>query len=96
MELQGPTKDRYISFCNIECDKNADKLIAMLDKHLEAGTGSEQWRNYFREKRSEQVRMGRDNLNLIGNQINPLYEYFDECDDEEAQSLLYQLEQECC
>ncbi|TCS38874.1 N(2)-fixation sustaining protein CowN [Reinekea marinisedimentorum] len=96
MEVQNSTKDRYISFCDIECDKNADKLIAMLDGHLEAGSGSEQWRVYFSKKRAEQKQMGRDNLNLIGNQINPLYEYFDECDDEAAQDLLYQLEQECC
>ena len=29
--------DRYISFCNIECDQNADLLISFLDKHLDAG-----------------------------------------------------------
>lgn len=89
-------RDRYVSFCDIDCDKNADRLISMLDQHLSAGHGGEQWCQYFFNKRDEQKRMGRDNLNLVGNQINPLYEYFDACEDTDARELLYQLEQECC
>ena len=88
--------DRYVSFCGIACDENSDKLIAMLDKHLRANHGSAEWQKYFNAKITEQKRMGRDNLNLIGNQTNPLYEYFNECEDSEATDLLYKVEQECC
>lgn len=40
--------------------------------------------------------MQRDNLNFIGNQTNPLYEYFEVCEDTQALELLYKIEQECC
>ena len=88
--------DRYVTFCDIECDENADKLVAMLVEHLQAGHGGGLWCEYFSKKRREQQRMQRDNLNLVGNQINPLYEYFEACDDQTATELLYRLEQECC
>lgn len=91
-----PHSDRYISFCNIACDENSDKLIAMLNKHLDAKHGNPKWQEYFHLKCLEQKNMQRDNLNLIGNQTNPLYEYFTECADQEALDLLYQIEQECC
>lgn len=88
--------DRYISFCGIDCDEKADKLITILEKHLQAKDGQTLWQKYFSDKCAEQKRMGRDNLNLIGNQINALYEYFNDCADKEAADLLYQIEQECC
>lgn len=88
--------DRYVSFCNIACDENADKLIGMLDAHIKAPNGHEKWQQYFSDKRAEQQRMAHDNLHFIGNQINTLYAYFKECKDSVALELLYQLEQECC
>ncbi|TXR53030.1 N(2)-fixation sustaining protein CowN [Reinekea thalattae] len=92
----GTTKDRYVTFCDIECDRNANELIAKLDRLIAEGRGSEQWRHYFRQKREEQLAREHDNLHLIGNQINPLYEFFNEVEDEQAVELLYQIEQECC
>ncbi|GAA5214885.1 N(2)-fixation sustaining protein CowN [Corallincola platygyrae] len=88
--------DRYISFCGIECDAMADELIAKLEHNISRQTGAQQWRDYFTQKRVEQQKMGRDNLHFIGNQTNPLYEYFEDCGDELATALLYQIEQECC
>lgn len=88
--------DRYVSFCNIDCDQNADRLIEMLDHHIAAGNGSELWQKYFIGKRAEQKKMQRDNLNFVGSQTNPLYEYFEDCEDQTATDLLYQIEQECC
>ena len=88
--------DRYISFSGIACDENADKLMAMLEKHLLAHHGAEQWQQYFNNKRAEQKRMHHDNLNLVGSQVNPLYEYFNDCEDQEALDLLFKIEQECC
>ena len=88
--------DRYISFCNIDCDNNANLLVSMLERHLTANHGHAQWHSYFENKRQEQANMQRDNLNFVGNQLNMLYEYFRECDDQNALDLLYQIEQECC
>ena len=76
--------------------KNADKLIGILDKHIEDGDGKEKWQQYFSNKREEQLCMSHDNLHFIGNQINMLYEYLKDCEDAVGLKLLYQLEQECC
>ncbi|MEI6894704.1 MAG: N(2)-fixation sustaining protein CowN [Colwellia sp.] len=88
--------DRYISFFGIACDENADKLVSMLETHLHANHGAVQWQQYFNHKRIEQKRMQHDNLNLVGSQVNALYEYFNECKDQQALDLLYKIEQECC
>ncbi|GGA88108.1 hypothetical protein GCM10011369_32770 [Neiella marina] len=90
------TTDRYISFCGIECDANADKLIEMLKLNLSQKKGGGTWGQYFEMKFKEQHSVGSDNLHFIGNQLNPLYEYFEACGDSEAEALLYQIEQECC
>lgn len=88
--------DRYVSFCGIDCDLKADKLIAMLEQHLATGNGDAKWQDYFHQKRAQQAKNNQDNLNFIGHQTNTLYEYFDICQDQEATKLLYQIEQECC
>jgi hypothetical protein len=94
--MSDETTDRYITFCNIDCDENAERLMALLEQHLDAKDGDAKWHNYFIKKRQEQQSTGRDNLNFVGHQINALYEYFEECGDQMASDLLYQVEQECC
>ncbi|GLS92531.1 hypothetical protein GCM10007916_36030 [Psychromonas marina] len=89
-------EDRYISFLGIGCDGNADRLIGMLDKHLNAANGEAKWQRYFAQKRQQQVQFKHDNLNFIGHQTNTLYEYFNSCEDQQALSLLYKIEQQCC
>lgn len=93
---QGAKTDRYVSFCGIDCDLKADKLMAMLEAHLAAVNGDAKWVDYFLQKRAQQAKNKQDNLNFIGHQTNTLYEYFELCNDEEATKLLYQIEQECC
>ena len=92
-EQQG---DRYISFCGLDCDVKADKLIAMLENNINAESGDKRWHTYFIQKRGIQKKLQHDNLNFIGHQTNTLYEYFDQCEDQEAKELLYQIEQNCC
>lgn len=94
--MNEPETDRYLSFTGIACDENADKLIGMLELHLTRKQGSKAWQQYFRAKLNEQKRMQHDNLNFVGCQTNPLYEYFGEVKDHEATKLLYRIEQECC
>lgn len=96
MSDKSNTADRYRSFCGIDCDLNADRLIAMLEENIRAGNGDQRWHTYFAQKRAQQAKLQHDNLNFIGNQTNTLYEYFAACGDEQAKSLLYQIEQECC
>ena len=96
MKDENISTDRYVSFCGIECEANADKLIEILEDSLNKECGSESWRSYFEQKQKEQQKMQRDNLHFIGNQLNPLYEYFELCQNTEASELLYQIEQECC
>lgn len=88
--------ERYSSFSGICCDLNADRLIALLDKNISSAKGDPRWHDYFAQKRAQQAKLGNDNLHFIGNQTNTLYEYFDACNDQEAKSLLYKIEQECC
>lgn len=87
---------RYDSFAGISCDQNADQLIALLEKNLKSKNGDIKWHAYFEQKRQQQQKSNHDNLHFIGNQTNVLYEYFSDCNDAEAQALLYKIEQECC
>ncbi|MCG6200834.1 N(2)-fixation sustaining protein CowN [Psychromonas antarctica] len=88
--------DRYRSFCGLGCDANADKLIVMLEQNIRDDKGPQEWHRYFVLKRAQQIKSHHDNLHFIGNQTNPLYEYFEHCQDETALQLLYKIEQECC
>ena len=88
--------DRYVSFCGIDCDGNANRLLAMLENHLATGDGDTRWQTYFQQKREQQAAMNQDNLYFIGAQMNSLYSYLESCDDDAALALLWQLEQECC
>ncbi|WP_198517362.1 N(2)-fixation sustaining protein CowN [Vibrio sp. HA2012] len=68
----------------------------MLENNLNQRKGQQQWHTYFDSKRQQQKKFGHDNLHFIGNQMNSLYEYLKQCDDQEALCLLYKIEQECC
>jgi len=92
MNDQSP--DRYISFLGLDCDTNADRLMAMLLGCME--DSDSRWVGYFRQKLEEKRRMGNDNLHFIGSQVNALYSFFEEIEDEEAEALLWHLEQNCC
>ena len=96
MSEKKSTLERYQSFSGISCDINANKLIALLDENINSGKGDKKWHAYFAQKRAQQAKLGNDNLHFIGNQTNILYEYFADCGDQDAQALLYKIEQECC
>lgn len=89
-------QDRYNTFLDLNCDANADRLIMILDKNISATKGDHKWQSYFTKKRNDQQKMKDDNLNFIGQQTNTLYEYFTDCEDEQAKLLLYKIEQQCC
>lgn len=89
-------EDRYVSFLGIGCDDNADRLMEMLDNNIQQDKGDRKWQLYFTKKRQQQAQLKHDNLNFIGHQTNTLYEYFNSCEDQQASSLLYKIEQQCC
>jgi len=97
MNTEVEQTDRYCSFAGIHCDANANQLINLLEQHLAASENKNtQWQIYFKQKRQQQAQMQHDNLYFIGSQINNLYAYFEQCEDQEALDLLWQIEHECC
>lgn len=90
------SSNRYTSFCGINCDLNAQRLITLLEQNIANGHGDKRWHSYFAQKRALQAKLQHDDLHFIGNQTNTLYEYFEECQDQAAKELLYKIEQECC
>ncbi|MBN2905895.1 MAG: N(2)-fixation sustaining protein CowN [Rhodobacteraceae bacterium] len=86
--------DRYVSFLGMDCDGNADRLMAHLAGRMR--DTDTRWTAYFDKKLIEKERMGNDNLYFIGSQMNTLSAFFEEIDDAEAQALLWHLEQNCC
>jgi hypothetical protein len=92
--------DRYVSFKNIDCEGNSKKLMEMLKKHIDDPAKSNAFWEKFKERLATvgQVIADRkiDELFLIHNYINNLYEIFEEYDDTEALELLDRIEQECC
>lgn len=88
------TPDRYVTFLGIDCDAKADRMMEMLSARL-ASTDSP-WVRYFEQKLAEKARMATDNLHFVGSQINSLYSFFEEVEDEEGLDLLWHLEHNCC
>ncbi len=86
--------DRYVSFMGLDCDTNADQMMERLMAHLQKSDS--RWVSYFSRKLEEKARMGHDNLNFIGCQLNTLAAFFEEEGDEEARALLAHLEDNCC
>ncbi|WP_413699941.1 N(2)-fixation sustaining protein CowN [Psychromonas sp. KJ10-10] len=94
--VSAESTDRYVSFCGLDCDLKADRLMEMLESNLNAGKGDQKWHVYFKDRIALQQKIKNDNLNFVGHQTNTLYEYFEQCADKEAQILLYDIEQNCC
>jgi len=89
-------RDRYISFDGLECDTNATKLVETIRQYIASATPAQQWADYFTSKLEEKKRLGVDDLFFVGSQLNNLYAFFEELNDEPSRELLYQVEQECC
>jgi hypothetical protein len=90
------TTDRYISFEGIDCDGNADLVMAHIERLIaQPGRNNAFW-DYFMNKRTGGSGPKPDNLFLIHSNINQVRELFEACEDEEALELLFLLEEECC
>lgn len=92
----GCKKDRYVSFDGIDCAGNARRIMEYIERNIVA-SGQEQpfWR-YFMAKRTPRSGPAPDDLFLVHSHINQIREFFEECGDEAALALLFQVEEECC
>lgn len=88
--------DSYAPSSGICCHLNADRLLSLLDENLSCANGEQRWQTYFTHKRARQKEAQNNNLHFIAKQSNALYEYFTSCNDQQAQSLLGKIKQECC
>jgi N(2)-fixation sustaining protein CowN len=94
--------DRYVTFKGIDGDGNARRLMAMLRRHIDDPAKTNLFWEKFKEKlvlsESPDANHGRhlDELFLIHSYINNLFELFEEYEDQEALTLLRQIEMESC
>lgn len=88
--------DRYVSFCGIDCDLNARRLMETLDRHLSAPGRSNAFWDYFQKKRRGEGAPQADDLFLIHCNINQIREFLEDCEDEDGLTLLTRIELECC
>jgi N(2)-fixation sustaining protein CowN len=83
--------DRYASFDGIDCNGNARRIMAYIDRNLAVPGRNNAFWEYFNKKRAGGSGPKPDNLFLIHSNINQVRELFEQWDDEEAVALLVQL-----
>ncbi len=94
--------DRYVTYANIDCEGNAKQLMSMLRRHIDDPEKTNLFWEKFKQKLDkidEPSAVGEsrsDEIFLIHNYVNNLYEIFEEYNDEAALALLDQIERECC
>ena len=94
--------DRYVTFKNIDCEGNTNRLINMLRSHID----QPQQGNPFWEKMTgllDRITQGipvngirMDYLFFIHSYINNIRDIFEQQGDEEALELLERIERESC
>jgi hypothetical protein len=88
--------DRYVSFDGIDCNGNASRVMALVERNLADAEKSGPFWEYFTIKRTPRSGPAPDDLFLVHCHINQIRELFEEHADEEALALLSLLEEECC
>jgi hypothetical protein len=88
--------DRYVSFNGIDCNGNASRVMALIERNLAESEKSGPFWEYFMSKRKPRSGPPPDDLFLVHCHLNQIREFFEERADAEALELLSQLEEECC
>jgi hypothetical protein len=88
--------DRYVSFDGIDCNGNANRVMALIERNLAASEKNSPFWEYFTAKRKPRGGPPPDDLFLVHCHINQIRELFEERADTEALALLSRLEEECC
>lgn len=92
----GKQFDRYVSFDGIDCNGNASRIMALIERNLAAAENAGPFWEYFLAKRKPRSGPPPDDLFLVHCHINQIREFFEECADAQALALLSRLEEECC
>ena len=90
--------DRYVSFSGIDCDGNAERVLAMvLALIARPEVDNAFWQNFARQVTAMRSGSGpnRDALYLLHANVYYVRDLFDEHGDDEARQALDQLEEEC-
>lgn len=99
MSTEQSKPDRYVSFEGIECDKNAELIVASIEKLAKGPARDNRYWQQFLVK-IEKSRAGDkatgDALFLVHSYLNLIRELFEDCEDQDALTLLEQVELECC
>jgi len=94
-----PVADRYVSFCNIDCDGMAARLLPLAVARLETGDylANPFWRRFADAARAlaDGGGEGPDALYLICSHVMYLAEIFED-DEGEGRVLLEEIELQCC
>jgi hypothetical protein len=91
-----PTSDRYVTFNGIDCDGNARRVMACIERNIAIPERNNVFWDYFMKKRAGGSGTKPDDLFLIHSNINQVRELFETWADQEAMDLLVRLEEECC
>lgn len=92
----GAKTDRYTTFDGIDCDQNARRVMACIERNMAASECDQRFWSYFMGKRTPRSGPAPDDLFLVHSHINQIREFFEECGDTAALELLMRLEEECC
>lgn len=91
-EMSEASRDRYVSFQNIDCDNNARLLVGMIRRHAENPEKGNPFWDYFMKR----LQSGKhDELFLLHCYLQSIREFLEAEDDSEALQLLAKLEEEC-
>lgn len=90
------TIDRYVSFDGIDCNGNARRVMALIERNLAEPERSSPFWEYFTSKRKPRSGPPPDDLFLVHCHVNQIRELFEDRADAEALALLSRLEEECC
>ena len=70
--------DRYVSFDGIDCNGNANQVMALIEIHLSEAENNSPFWNYFTAKRKPRSGPPPDDLFLVHCHINQIRELFEE------------------
>ncbi|OMG55185.1 N(2)-fixation sustaining protein CowN [Azonexus hydrophilus] len=88
--------DRYVSFDGIDCAGNARRIMDCIALNMQISEQDHPFWQYFMAKRTPRSGPAPDDLFLVHAHINQIREFFEECGDQAALDLLFQVEEECC
>jgi hypothetical protein len=97
------TKDRYVTFNNIDCYENAALVLDAMNKlfELKPESKNELWVKFMDKiptnyREVFQKEQGKDTLYLVCSNVFYISDLFDDWDFEEGIEVLDQVEMECC